>query len=174
MTQQTPLEALEEQAEKLAFGTAKGIGGGTDHVLIDGTVINTNKVTAGSRQSELRIAWLWFYKALVAKDNILIRDPGGKLDGCGLNDHVRHYRDVPDPDDQTGARKVREFFQVDYWHWMVEVVDDKVITHQLTIWGYSRKEFMKHYAAIASINGRDQGGSGGGLVQQISQWTNKQ
>lgn len=149
-----------EKQENAVFGNGSPIGGTVDHVLLDGATINTNKVTAGARQSELRIAWLMFHDALVARDNVLDKD------GLGINDHIKHYREEPDGDPKA-HRTIRVYFKIDYWAWMIPVIDDKVITHQLTLWGYSREQFLKHSADIASVNQRQI--EGGGMWQQLQQ-----
>jgi hypothetical protein len=156
--EKTGLERREEDFDNNPqFGQAEGFGG-ADHILL--TRSGTNKVTAGSRQSELRMAWLMFHRDLVAHDNVL------DANGCGLNDHIKHYREEPDPEDPTKQRKTKVFFQIDYWKWMIEIIDDNVIEHQLTLWGYSRKEFIRHYIDIASINQREQ--QSPGMLQQLS------
>ena len=145
----TGLEDLKDKARALRLGNPK-LMGGSDHVLLE--LSDTNKVTAGSDQSELRIAWLNYHSYLVAHDNIL--DAAGN----GLNDHKKHYREATDPQTQVVTRT---YFQVDYWMWMLTCYDDKVITHQLTLWGYSREQFMRHAVSVSSISGQEsEGGEG--------------
>jgi hypothetical protein len=138
----------------MALGNPK-LMGGADHVLLERT--DTNKVTAGANQSELRIAWLNYHDYLVAHDNILDDK------GYGLNDHKAHYRETKDP--QSGAM-VRTYVQIDYWTWMIRCYDEKVITHQLTLWGFSREQFMRHAVSMSSLSGQES--EGGGLWAQLT------
>lgn len=158
-SEMTGLEKQEQEANAV-LGSPSMLGSGNSKVLLERS--GTNKVTAGSEQSELRIAWLGFYHYLDNRDNML------DASGYGINDHVKHFKE--DPDRKHPGATVRKYFRIPYWDWMLRVLDDNVIEHQLTLWGYSREQFLNHDIAVSgSLSKRDEGGGGGGLFQWIQQ-----